>query len=391
MLGKNMKPAKYILVSCFALFAVFPFRGDANAVDEFRERIARSSSRRVVAKTSEEVSHALERGCRIVRHARTLTALRCAEEAAEVLGLPDDVEVFAQDTNANSQIGANVVQSGGNTGVGRKVVVLDSGYNYNHPELSSSYLGGYDFVNDDSDPADDNGHGTHVAGIITGDGRVNARSKGVAPDAGIIAGKVLDARGGGYFSDVVDAIYWAVDGPDRVFGTPDDFDADAINLSLGTARPYTYSGFCDGVLPDLTAAVRYAVDRGVLVAVAAGNSGRYGVSIPGCISYSTTVGAVSGSDRIANFSGRGQGVDIVAPGVNIYSTWLNTSYATISGTSMATPMLAGVVALVKFARPALTPGETEQALFTTALDLGRSGKDTIYGWGRVRANAAVGP
>ena len=94
-------------------------------------------------------------------------------------------------------------------------------------------------MNNDNDPRDDNGHGTHVAGIITADGSASARSKGVAPAAGVIVGKVLDAQGGGFFSDVTDAIYWAVDGPDRNFGTPDDFGADAINLSLGTSRPYT--------------------------------------------------------------------------------------------------------------------------------------------------------
>ena len=123
--------------------------------------------------------------------------------------------------------------------------------------------------------------------------------------------------------------------------------------------------------------------------VAAGNSGSAGVSIPGCISYSTTVGAVSGNDRIASFSGRGNALDISAPGVSIYSAVLGSLYATWSGTSMATPMVAGVVALVKNAHPAYTQSQVETRLFSTAKDLGKIGKDKDYGWGRVRADQAV--
>ena len=348
---------------------------------------------RVIAHTDKEINDALNNGCTVVREARTLKALVCSEDAALSLGLQEDIKVFAlddvsekgndrfstQDTNANKQIKADLVQSSGNSGAGRNVVVLDTGYNYNHPELSSSYLGGTDFVNDDNDPFDDNGHGSHVAGIITGDG-VDAKAKGVAPAAGIIAGKVLSGSGSGYFSDVVAAIYWAVDNNTGV---------DAISMSLGTSQPYTYKGFCDNVLPDLTNAIKYARSKGVTVAVAAGNSGSAGVSIPGCISYSTTVGAVDSVDKIASFSGKGNAVDITAPGVSIYSSVLGTGYASWSGTSMATPMVAGVVALVRSAHPAYTVVQTENALFKTAKDLGKAGKDTSYGWGRVDALGAV--
>ncbi|MBI2232958.1 MAG: S8 family serine peptidase [Candidatus Aenigmarchaeota archaeon] len=343
---------------------------------------------RVIAHTDKEVSDALEKGCKQVREARTLKALECDKDAASSLNLQEDIRVFSMDSAANKQIGADTVQSSGNTGSGRKIVVLDTGYNYNHPELSSSYLGGRDFVNNDNDPADDNGHGTHVAGIITADG-IDAKAKGVAPGAGIVSGKVLDASGGGYFSDVVAAIYWAVDGPDGVYGTADDFNADAISLSLGTSQPYTYKRFCDNVLPDLTNAIKYARDRSVIVVVAAGNSGSAGVSIPGCISYSTTVGAVDGADKIAKFSGRGSAVDITAPGVKIYSAWLGNQYITASGTSMATPMVSGVVALIKAAHPGYSVSQVENALFTTAKDLGTAGKDSTYGWGRVVASKAV--
>jgi len=380
---------------------------------------AENHKARVIAHSDKEVKDAEQKGCKKVREAKTLKALECSQSAASELGLQEDVRVFAlgfedkdksvesknhrvstQDANANKQIRADLVQAAGNSGSGRKVVVLDTGYNYNHPELSSSYLGGKDFVNDDNNPFDDNGHGSHVAGIITGDG-VNSRAKGVAPSAGVIAGKVLDASGSGYFSDVVAAIYWAVDGNDGIYGNvctnstngtscySDDFNADAISLSLGTSPPYTFKGFCDNVLPDLTNAISYARSRNVVVVVAAGNSGSSGVSIPGCISYSVTVGAVNNKDKIASFSGRGNAVDIVAPGVSIYSAWLSNSYVTASGTSMSTPMASATVALVKYSHPFYTPSQTENALFKTAKDLGKAGKDTSFGWGRIDSYSAV--
>ena len=385
-----------VLLTVFGLIGIVNARVEADRVDRSE------SDERVIAHTDEEISRAVYFGCKVVREAKTLKAFHCPRGVASLLSLAEDVRVFALDdeavdvlkgpqliatsVSANQQIGADIVHSNGNTGSGRKVIVLDTGYNYLHPELSSSYGGGWDFVNNDNDPMDDQGHGSHVSGIITADG-VDPKAKGVAPDAGIIAGKVLDQKGSGYFSDVVAAIYWAVNGPDGIYGNSDDFGADAINLSLGTSK--VYKGFCNGVLPDLTNAIKYAIDKNVTVVVAAGNSGSAGVSIPGCISYSTTVGAVDSTDKVARFSGKGKALDITAPGVSIYSTVLGSGYASWSGTSMATPMISGVVALVKYAHPTYSQITVENKLFSTAKDLGSTGKDTSYGWGRVRANLAV--
>ncbi|MBI2676188.1 MAG: S8 family serine peptidase [Candidatus Aenigmarchaeota archaeon] len=341
---------------------------------------------RVIAHTEKEVSDALAKGCKVVRDAKTLKALTCPEAAASELGLQEDVRVFALDTKSNVQINADDVHLVGNTGAGRLVAVLDTGVDYNHVQLSDSIVKGRDFVDDDNDPMDLNGHGTHVAGIITAN---SGTAKGVAPDANVLAVRVLDASGSGFFSDVVAAIYYVVDGPDGLAGTADDFSADAISMSLGTSQPYTYKGFCDNVLPDMTNAIKYARDKNVLVVSAAGNSGGAGVSIPGCISYSTTVGAVDSTDKVARFSGRGNAVDITAPGVGIYSTWLNGGFATASGTSMATPMVSATAALVKAVNPAYTDEQVEQALTKTAKDLGKAGFDTSYGWGRVDALGAV--
>ncbi|MEM2159895.1 MAG: S8 family peptidase [Candidatus Nitrosotenuis sp.] len=349
---------------------------------------ARQEGKRVLAHTDDEVNNAVSHGCKLVRETKGLKALSCDPLVADSLGLQEDIQLFAVDSSANTQIGADTVQNSGNTGANRKIVVLDTGYNYNHPELSSSYLGGKDFVNNDFDPVDDNGHGSHVAGIITADG-IDPKARGVAPSAGIISGKVLDAAGSGYFSDTVAAIYWAVDGPDGIPNTADDFGADAISLSLGSSPPYTYKGFCDNVMPDMTNAIKYALSRGIIVIVAAGNSGGSGVSLPGCISYSTTIAAVDSTDKIASFSGRGNAVDVSSPGVSIYSTWLGASYATASGTSMATPVTSGTVALIKSAHPEYTPSQIQNALVKTAKDLGKRGFDTSYGWGRINAANAV--
>ena len=373
-----------VLVATIAVAANVDSNRDRKGVEEKDKKV------RVLAHSDEEVTHALSDGCEIVKEVKQarVTALQCSSDSVSASKLPEDIRVFAVDTKVNTQIRADLVQTGGNNGAGRKVVVIDSGIDYTHPELSSSYLGGKDFVNNDSDPKDDNGHGTHVSGIITADGLM-AKAKGVAPDAGIIVGKVLDEAGSGFFSDVIGAIYWAIDGNDGIYGTADDFNADVISMSLGTGAPYLYKGFCDSVYPALTNAIKYARDKGVIVSVAAGNSGSAGVSLPGCISYSTTVGAVDFNDKLASFSGRGKGVDIVAPGVGIYSSWLGVGYATASGTSMATPIISGAVALIKLQHPEYSPSQIENALFKTARDLGKARKDNNFGWGRVDPYSAV--
>jgi subtilisin family serine protease len=389
MKTKGILYALVIGILIFALVSYSPFAASYAAAAGNDGNNGKAKVR-VIAETDEKASAALKQGCNIVRETKGLKALLCASDVASSLGLQEDIKMFAVDAGADSQIGANTVQDSGNNGTGRKVVVLDTGYNYGHVELSSSFIGGRDFVNSDNDPADDNGHGSHVAGLITADG-ILSKAKGAAPGTGIISGKVLDSSGSGYFSDVVAGIYWAVDGPDGVYGTGDDFNADAISISIGSSSPYVYKGYCDTVMPSMTNAIKYAVGKNVLVVVAAGNSGSAGVSIPGCVSYSTTVGAVNKSDSIASFSGRGNAVDITAPGVSLVSAWIggSSTYATASGTSMATPIISATVALIKHDHPSYSASQVQAALFNTAKDLGKAGKDTSYGYGRVVASAAV--
>jgi serine protease AprX len=289
-----------------------------------------------------------------------------------------DVEVHSMDLASDNQVRANLVWPN-YTGAGRTVAVLDTGINYNHPELASSYAGGKDFVNNDSDPMDDNGHGSHVAGIITGDG-VSPNAKGVAPGAKILSGKVLDASGSGSISNIIAAIYWA----------SDNASVDVISMSLGTSTVFKNSN-CDSYIPDLTTAINYAVAHGKVVVAAAGNSPN-GVSSPGCISSVVAAGAVDSHDTIASFSGRGFSMrdhGVVAPSVNIFSAWTGASYATASGTSMATPMVSGTIALMKQKNPSLTVSKIKSILYSTSKDLGSRGYDTTYGHGRIDAYSAV--
>ncbi|MCK4555190.1 MAG: S8 family serine peptidase, partial [Candidatus Aenigmarchaeota archaeon] len=228
-------------------------------------------------------------------------------------------------------------------------------------------IGGYDFVNDDNDPMDDHGHGTHVAATAAGNGSL----KGVAPGARLLAYKVLNAYGSGSTSGVIAGIERAVND-----------SADIISMSLGS------SGNPDD---PASVAVDNAVDAGVVVVVAAGNSGPYAQTImsPGTARNAITVGATDDSDVIADFSSRGPVVwgnssiikpDVVAPGVEICaaqygSAWsdslcIDNEHVSISGTSMATPHVAGLSALMLQVYPEWSPADVKSVIMGSAIDLG---------------------
>jgi hypothetical protein len=242
------------------------------------------------------------------------------------------------------------------------VAVLDTGIDSTHPALAGKVIGGYDFVDDDADPMDDHGHGTHVAGIIAAEG---GPMTGVAPGVRLLAYKVLNAEGRGTTSGVIMAIERALD-PN---GDGDFSDrADVANLSLG-----------DRGRPDspLSRAVDLAVAEGMVVCVAAGNDGRFHhIGSPAGAARAITVGASAteeGSAVLAYFSSRGPATgnaaikpDVIAPGQSILSTWLNHGYREASGTSMATPYVAGLAALLLEEHPGWTPDRVKSALATTA-------------------------
>lgn len=299
----------------------------------------------------------------------------------EALGVKSsDYDILLKDSV--SLIGADKVHNElGIKGKGIKVAVVDTGVDYTHPYLGGGFgpgfkvIGGYDFINNDSDPMDDNSHGTHVAGIIAAQAPTYT---GVAPEASLLAYKVLGNGGGGNWSGVIAGIERAV--IDK---------ADVISMSLGGP----------GSIDDPVAtATNKAVELGAVVVVAAGNSGprEETVGSPGLAKDAITVAASDKQDKIASFSSRGPviGLDVIkpeitAPGVKILSTVPGGKEAAYSGTSMATPHISGVVALMLQNNRSLTPKDVKQILMSSALDIG--GGVFSQGAGRVQAFKAMSP
>jgi subtilisin family serine protease len=294
----------------------------------------------------------------------------------------EDVKVKTDDAASNHLIGADSVWSKlGLTGKGIVIGVLDTGVDYTHPDLGGGIgagfkvIGGYDFVNNDNDPMDDYGHGTHVAGIAAANG---SSLKGAAPDAKIYAIKVLDAKGNGLSSTIIAGIEKAMD-PDN-----NPYTKDAVNvLNMSFTGP--------GNPNDLLAqSVNNASNDGIVCVVAAGNTGPgYGsIGSPACALTALTVGAVNNYDQIASFSSRGPTdmpclikPDIVAPGVEIISTKAGGGYVSHDGTSMAAPHVAGCAALILQKHPEWKPEIIKAALMESAKDLKQN--TWIQGGGRV--------
>jgi len=302
-----------------------------------------------------------------------------------VIAVEDDIIVTASRIAVAPQVlpwGVDRVEAdlvwGTTTGDPIKVAVVDTGIDTTHPDLTANLKGGYSAVKYTRSYNDDNGHGTHVAGTIAAANN-SLGVVGVAPKADLYAIKVLDRAGTGYLSDIIKGIDWAVSSKVNV-----------INMSLGTS---SYS-------PTFEAACRRATLAGITIVAAAGNAGP-GLSTVGYPARFADVIGVSASDStnmLASFSSRGPEVDVAAPGVSINSTYKNKTYATLSGTSMASPHVAGIAALVLTTPVASDdldgdrvwdPAEVQNRITRTAQDMGGIGYDTDFGWGLARADLAV--
>jgi subtilisin family serine protease len=296
-------------------------------------------------------------------------------------------QVYASLEQSVHQIRADSVWSEfGSQGDGVIIGELDTGIDYTDSALGGGFgpvykvIGGYNFIDSTGNPMDDNGHGTHVAGIIAANG---AGLRGVAPHAKLMAFKVLNQYGSGTEDEVMAGIERAVD-PNDDGNTKDHVDI--ANMSLGG------SGDPDDAM---STAVDNAVQLGVVFCIAAGNDPMFSsIGSPGTARSAITVGAVDSNDVIAFFSSRGPNTkicsikpEIVAPGVNILSTYLKNSTETMSGTSMATPHVTGVCALLKSLHHNWNPAQIKSAVMSSAVDIGS--EVMIQGAGRVDAlNAA---
>ncbi|MGQ0536393.1 MAG: S8 family serine peptidase [Methanobacteriota archaeon] len=283
--------------------------------------------------------------------------------------VPNDAQYGS--TYGPSLIGAPVVWDTTLGSSSVAVCIVDTGVRYTHEDLVGRYTGGQDFVHGDSDPWDDNGHGTHVAGtaVATIDNGVGIA--GVAR-VSLLAAKAMDASGSGAMSAVASSVRWCA-----------DRGAFAISMSLGGS-----SG--SSALQD---AVEYAWNKGAVIMAAAGNGGPCTncVLYPARYTNAVAVGCVDDQKNLCYFSATGPEVDLVAPGSGILSAWhtSDTAYARAGGTSMSTPHVAGAAALLKSARPERTNAGVRQALESTAEDRGASGRDDSYGWGLVRVDLAA--
>lgn len=270
------------------------------------------------------------------------------------------------------------------------IAVIDTGIDPNHVDLDGGKIIGWkDYINSRTTPYDDNGHGTHCAGIAAGAGDGNASYRGVAPGAALVGVKVLNSSGSGSLSTITAAVDWCITNKAT-------YGIEIISMSLGS------SGSSDGT-DSLSQAVNRAAGAGIVAVVAAGNSGpaRYTIGSPAAAADAVTVGAMADCGEkgfsLASFSSRGPTADgrikpdIAAPGVAIMAPKANTTsdYVSYSGTSMATPFTSGTVALMLDANPSLTPAQVKSLLAGTAVDWNASGQDIDYGAGRLDGYEAV--
>ncbi|MDX3094639.1 S8 family serine peptidase [Streptomyces sp. ME19-03-3] len=275
-----------------------------------------------------------------------------------------DGKVTADLADTTAQIGAPQAWAAGDTGKGVDVAVLDTGVDTGHPDLAGRIATSRSFV-PEQDVTDRNGHGTHVASTIAGTGAASdGKEKGVAPGADLHVGKVLADSGSGQDSWVLAGMEWATV----------DQDADIVSMSLGSGTP------SDGTDPLSAAVDRLSAQTGALFVTAAGNASAPGsIGGPGAADSALTVGAVDSSDDVAWFSSQGPRVgdgglkpEITAPGVDVlaarsqYAPEGEGSYQTLSGTSMATPHVAGAAALLAAARPGLTGVQLKDLLVSSS-------------------------
>jgi len=259
------------------------------------------------------------------------------------------------------------------------VAVIDTGIDLNHPDLKENITSGYTTIKDISSPSDDNGHGTHVSGIIAAANN-NIGGLGIAPKCKIMPIKVLTSKGVGNDSDISEGIIWAV-----------DHGAKIISMSLGGSEKSN----------TLERAVQYAYNNDVLVVAAMGNNGDKIKNYPAAYNNVIAVGASDINNKITSFSNFGNWITVSAPGLKIYSTLptykvelnkynnIGQNYGVLTGTSMSTPFVSGLAALIMSKNPNMKRADIRKVIEKSALDIESSGFDDTSGFGVVDAYKAL--
>jgi len=255
------------------------------------------------------------------------------------------------------------------------LAIVDTGVDMKHPDLAAKMLPGYNTVDDNPTVEDGNGHGTHCAGIAAAITNNGAGVAGVAPNVKILPVQVLSKEGYGSYESVANGIIWAA-----------DHGAKVISMSLGGPSSSAV----------ITDAVKHALAKDAMLIAASGNDGNSSISYPAGVPGVMAVGATDSADKIARFSQFGKHLSVSAPGVNILSTFPTyatdmpgVNYGSISGTSMATPAVSGLAALVRSKYPQLNAAQVKAHIEATADDTGTPGFDLYHGFGRVNVFKAV--
>ncbi|MFC4599376.1 S8 family peptidase [Cohnella hongkongensis] len=299
--------------------------------------------------------------------ASLLSANRQAEEGGEEPLIPNDTLYSEYQWNLpeiETETGWKVTRGSPDV----IVAVLDTGVQSDHPDLQGRLVRGVNIVDPSSDPEDDVGHGTHVAGIIAAEVNNNEGVAGMTWYTKIMPVKVLDSTGAGSTYSVAEGIIWATDN-----------GAHVINMSLGN---YAQAEF-------LHDAIKYAHERGVVLVAASGNDNTDQPGYPAAYPEVIAVAATDPDERRAEYSNYGDYIDVAAPGTSIPSTYPGSRYAALSGTSMASPHAAALVSLVRAANPGLSNVEVADLIRSTAKDLGQAGKDVEYGYGQIDVMSAL--
>lgn len=248
------------------------------------------------------------------------------------------------------------------------VAVLDTGVQSNHPDLKGKLIEGVNLVDEEAEPDDDVGHGTHVSGIIGATVNNGEGVAGVSWFNKIMPVKVLDSSGAGSTYTVAQGIIWAV-----------DHGAKVINMSLGN---YAEADF-------LHDAIKYAYEHDVVMIAASGNDNTDRPGYPAAYPEVFAVAATDSNKEKASFSNYGDYIDVAAPGDGIASTYPGSQYAALSGTSMASPHVAALAGLIRSVNPELSNVEVMEIMRKSAIDLGDEGKDNYFGYGEIDVEKAL--
>ncbi|WP_102348605.1 S8 family serine peptidase [Bacillus sp. Marseille-P3661] len=355
---------------------ITPINVTTNKTDNEDERYI------VIFKKSKDTSLIRQKGGKVLRETKNLPIAisKMPEHAKKALEKNPNIQIIEKDkmVELNTEVtdwGIKKTKSSTAwethyTGKGVKVAVLDTGIETQHNDLKIT--GGISFIteeNGDTSYNDYNGHGTHVAGIISAQHN-DIGVLGVAPDVELYSIKALDQNGAGYLSDVVAGIDWAITN-----------NIDIINLSIGMS---TYSQ----ILADV---IDYAYQSGMFIVAAAGNSGNSSgtgdnIDYPARLEGAIAVGATTLNNTRASFSSTGPALELTAPGDTILSSYINNNYEYLNGTSMAAPFVTGIAALLKQAYPEWTNDQLRSHMRETVIDLGEVGVDSKYGYGLIQFN-----